>query len=151
MPELQETLDEVERDVIIDDVVELIDEEVKSKGGLTGMALKGGYNAVKQMRGGRMIHKAVDDMLDEFTAALEPLYEDFMIADHPATFEKYLDQNEERATQALLGITDRRAEGADNQFLAKTYNKLRGQAEGHVTDALPAVGRLIDKHAGKES
>ncbi|MFB6373880.1 MAG: hypothetical protein ABEN55_12400 [Bradymonadaceae bacterium] len=149
MAQLQETLDQVDRDVIVRDVVELIDEEVNSKGGLTGMALKGGYNAVKQMRDGRMIRKAVDDMLDEFTQALEPLYEDFMADDTSGTFEDYLDTHQDRATQALLGITDRRAENADNQFLAKTYNKLRGQAEGHVTDALPRVGRLIDKHAGE--
>jgi len=150
MGQLQQTLDDVDRDVIIEDVVELIDREVDDKGGLTGMALKGGYNAVKQMRDGRMIHKAVDDMLDEFTEALEPLYDDYMAAESTRSFEQYLDAHEDRATQALLGITDRRADDASNQFLAETYDKLRGQAEDHVADALPRVGRLIDKHAGKE-
>ncbi len=146
MSELKETLEETDREIIVRDVVELIDDEVADKGGLTGMALQGGYKAVKQLEGGHMIDNAVDDMLDEFTAALAPLYDDFRDDDTTETFEAYLDAHEDRATEALLGITDRRAEGASNGFLKKTYDKLRGQAEKHVSEALPRVGRLIDKH-----
>jgi hypothetical protein len=146
MSELKETLDETDRQIIIDDVVELIDEEVSSKGGLTGAALKGGYSAVKRLENGNMIDNAVDSMLDEFTEALAPLYDDYQNAEGTETFESYLQTHENRATEALLGITDRRAENADNDFLKKTYDKLRGQAEKHVTAALPRVGRLIDKH-----
>jgi hypothetical protein len=146
MSELKETLDETDREIIVDDVVELIDEEVSSKGGLTGAALKGGYSAVKRLEDGHMIDNAVDSMLDEFTEALAPLYDDYQNDDDTESFEAYLQAHENRATEALLGITDRRAEDADNDFLKKTYDKLRGQAEKHVNAALPRVGRLIDKH-----
>lgn len=146
MSELKETLDETDREIIVGDVVELIDEEVSSKGGLTGAALKGGYSAVKRLEDGNMIDNAVDSMLDEFTEALAPLYDDYQNDDDTGSFEAYLQAHENRATEALLGITDRRAEDADNDFLKKTYDKLRGQAEKHVNAALPRVGRLIDKH-----
>lgn len=147
---LKERLDEVDREIIVADVVQLIDEEVESKSGFTGMALKTGYNAVKKLRNGRMIEDAADELLDDFSRALSPMYEEYLESDHPETFEEYLANHEDRATQALLSITDDRAEEADNAFLSKTYNKLRGQAEKHVTQALPRVGRLIDKHAPRQ-
>jgi hypothetical protein len=150
MGELKSRLDQVDRDIVIDDTVKLIDEEVKSKGGLSGMALKGGYKVVKRLKGGRMIEEAVDGLLDEFSEALDPLYEDFLEQDTPKTFERYLERHDNEATDALLSITDSRAKRADNKVLKKTYNKLRGQAEKHVKQALPGVGRLIDEHAPRE-
>ncbi len=145
MGALQNELDKIERDVLVDNVVHLIDQEVQDKGGLTGAALKAGYRAVKRMKGGRMVEDAVDGLLDEFTAALDPLYEDYLDSNDP-DFESYLDGHQDEATDALLSITDDRAEATDQKFLRKTYNKLRGQAEQHVTDALPRVGALVDRH-----
>lgn len=150
MGELKSRLEQVDRDIVIDDTVKLIDEEVKSKSGLSGMALKGGYKVVKRLKGGRMIELAVDGLLDEFSEALDPLYEDFLEQDKYDTFEDYIGKYDDEATQALLGITDSRAEDADNKVLKKTYQKLRGQAEKHVGQALPGVGRLIDEHAPRE-
>jgi len=150
MPELQDRLDEIDREELVDDVVQLIDEEVQEKGGLTGMALKGGYNAVKRLKDGRMIHDAADGLLDDFSAALSPLYDDYLGDESYETFESYLGDHQQEGADALLSITDERAEETDQNFLAETYQKLRGQAEGHVTDALPRVGRLIDKHAPRE-
>lgn len=150
MGELKSRLDQVDRDIVIDDTVKLIDAEVKSKSGLSGMALKGGYKVVKRLKGGRMIEEAVDGLLDEFSEALDPLYEEFLDKDTPKTFERYLARKDDEATNALLSITDNRAKRADNKVLKKTYNKLRGQAEKHVKQALPGVGRLIDEHAPRE-
>jgi hypothetical protein len=147
MSKLQDILAQTDRRALVDDVVTLIDEEVDSKGGFGGVALKTGYKAVKRLRGGRMIEEAADALLDDFTRALSPLYDDYLDAEGYDTFEAYLDDHPREATDALLSITDDKAEGAENQILRKTYGKLRGSAEGHVEDALPAVGRLIDKHA----
>lgn len=150
MSKLQDRLDEIDRDELVDDVVELIDEEVASKGGITGMALKGGYNAVKQLEDGRMIHEAADGLLDEFTEALGPMYDDYLDDESYDGFEEYLADHQSEGTDALLSVTDQKAEETDHDFLAKTYNKLRGQAEGHVKEALPGVGQLIDRHAPRE-
>lgn len=147
MAELTERLDEMDRDVLVDDVVTLIDEEVASKGGLTGMALKGGYNAVKRLKDGRMIEEAVDGLLDDFTVALSPMYEDYLEDESYSNFEDYLADHQQEGADALLSITDDRAETTDHNFLRKTYEKLRGQAEEHVYEALPRVGRLVDEHA----
>ena len=150
MDKLQQRLNEVERTVVIDDTVRLIDDEVRRKSGMTGLALKGGYKVVKKLRGGRMIEDAVDHLLDDFTAALAPMYEAYVESDDEASFEQYLSRHRDEAADALLGITDEKAKQAENRLLIKTYEKLRGQAKKHVIEALPGVGRLIDKHAPAE-
>lgn len=145
MSTLEEKFEEANRDAIVQDVVDLIDEEVHSKSGLTGMALKGGYKAVRRLKDG-IIEEAADALLDDFTQALAPMYEDYLDS-HESTFEAYLDSHRSEACEALLSITDEKAEEADNQSLRKIYNKLRGQAERQVKEALPGVGAIVDKHA----
>lgn len=148
MSELRTRLETIDRQVVIKDTVRLIDSEVASKGGLSGVALKGGYSVIKKLKDGRMIDIAVDKLLDEFADALSPVYESFLEGDG-ARFEPYLSNHATEAADALLGITDSKAARAENKIIKSTYQKLRGQAEKHVVDALPGVGRLIDTHAPK--
>ena len=148
MSYLESQLKQKDRKVIIADTVQLIDSEVASKSGLSGKLLLAGYKAVKALKNGRMIDKAVDMLLDDFTSALAPLHDDFREdeATRASGFGAYLTSHKERATDALLKITDDRAEKAEQKLIRSTYKKLRGQAEKHVHAALPGVGRLIDKH-----
>ncbi len=146
MSYLKERLAEADRSAVIADTVKLIDDEVASKGGLSGVALKGGYKVVKKLKNGRMIEKAVDMLLDEFTEALAPLHDDYREQDAVNSFSRYLQSNDRKASDALLAITDKKAKRAESKVIASTYQKLRGQAEKHVKDALPGVGRLIERH-----
>lgn len=146
MKPLKQALQEAERSKLVDDVVRLIDGEVGSKGGLSGLALKGGYKVVKKLKGGRMIHIASDKLLDDFTEALEGLHVKFRDEGGQGSFSDYLKRNERSATDALLGITDQKIKSAENPVIIKTYKKLRSQAVQHVKDALPNVGRMIDRY-----
>ena len=148
--DLNERLAQAERSDVIRDSVRLIDEEVGRKSGVTGMALKAGYKVVKKLRSGRMIDFAVNHLLDDFTGALAPMYDSFVNDDAASTFESYVSSRKADAADALLAITDGRIGQAENRVIVKTYDKLRGQAKKHVEDAVPGVGRLIDKHAPKE-
>lgn len=147
MASLKETLAETDRQIVIRDTVTLIDAEVSRKSGMTGLALKGGYKVVKRLRRGQMIEDAVDYLLDDFTDALDPMYQEYVEDDDTTTFENYLADRSDEASDALLAITDGKAKRAENKVLLKTYKKLRGQAKKHVVEALPGVGRLIDEHA----
>lgn len=149
MTTLTERLETVDRQKVIDDTAQLIDDEVAAKSGLSGMAIKGGYRVVKKVKP-NMIESAVDNLLDDFSEALDPLYQDYLEDDDVETFEVYLQDHDDRAANDLLSITDERAKESDHRLLKKTYQKLRGQAEKHVRQALPGVGRLIDEHAPKE-
>ena len=53
------------RPKVIADCTKLIDEEVDSKGGLTGFAIKAAYALVKAVKPG-FITEAVDHMVDDF-------------------------------------------------------------------------------------
>ncbi len=143
---LTQRMKEVERKVLVADTAKLIDEEMADKSGLTSLPLKGGYKIVKAIKPG-FIEESVDHLLDEFSEALSPLYEDYVAQQDITLFETYIQAHSTRAANDLLSITDKRAERSDNRVLKSTYQKLRGQAEKHVREALPALGRLIDQHA----
>ena len=90
MADLTERLAESDRSAVIRDSVRLIDEEVARKSGITGLALKGGYKVVKKLKSGRMIEKAVDHLLDDFTGALDSMYQEYC-EDDASTFERYVE------------------------------------------------------------
>jgi hypothetical protein len=48
--------------------------------------------------------------------------------------------------EALLSITDARAQRAKNQAIKGAYEKLRGSAKKHVEAAVPRIGRLVEKY-----
>ena len=119
------------RAAVVADIVNLIDAEVNSRGGLTGMAIKGGYAVVKKLQGGKMIPAVVDGMLG---------------ANPGSGFGGFLVKNQKRAIDALLAVTDGRARRTSHAILKSTYDKLRPMAEKQVAEALPGVGRVVDKH-----
>ncbi len=129
---------------VIDDACHVLDQEVADKGGLTGVAIKAGYKLVQSVKPGFVRH-VVDDLLDEFLDALDPIYQEAVSAKkRPGD---HLRANRERVADALLAITDRRAEQAQRKTLRSMYDKLRPSAKKHVEAAAPRLGDLLDKHA----
>ena len=61
--------DESRKNTVIDDCCELIDAEVKDKGGLSGLAIKAGYGAVKGIKPG-FIREAVTSPAGTTIAAM---------------------------------------------------------------------------------
>jgi hypothetical protein len=149
MTKLNSRLQAANRSEVITDTVSLIDQEVAKKGGLGGAALKAGYRIVKKLQSGKMISKAVDYLLDDFTAALEPIYDAFCRDESATHFADYLNERSDEAADCLLAITDKRIGTAENRLIQKTYKKLRGQAHKHVTEAVGGVGAIIDRHVPK--
>src|SRR5262249_30148702 len=98
-------MQETKKAAVIDDCCNLIDAEVRDKGGLTGLAIKAGYSAVKGIKPG-FIRQAVSDMLPEFAQALDPLFQDAVSQKRPVA--EFFSANASRAADALLAITDAR-------------------------------------------
>src|SRR5262245_32246922 len=61
------------------DCVQLVESEVASKSGLTGIAVKGAFAVVKAVKPG-FVREAVDHLLDEFVQQLEPFYAEWQKA-----------------------------------------------------------------------
>lgn len=135
------------RERVLDDCVRLIDEEVSSKGGLLAMPLKAAYKVVKGLKPG-FVRGAMDFLLDDFCRALEPFYRSW--ADAPpesrGPLADALRKNEGAVADALLSITDKRAERSSHTTVKSLYQKLRGAAKGHVIAALPRLARTIQPH-----
>lgn len=142
---LSETLqDASKKPQVIADCCKLVDEEVASKGGLSGMAVKAGYAAVKGIKPG-FIARVVEKLLPEFAAKLDPIWNEGTGKGKPADF---MVSNKSRVADALLSVTDARIASAESSVVRGTYEKLRGSAKKHVEDAVPRLSKLIEKHAG---
>ena len=88
-------------------------------------------------------------MLQEFAEALEPLHAAAIAGVEGSgpslaqAFEGHLLSHRDETADALLSVTDGRAQRAKNRTLKKTYEKLRGVAQGHVTAAVPGLARTL--------
>jgi hypothetical protein len=127
---------------VVQDATVMLDEEVASKGGLSGMGIKAAYGVVKALKPG-IIPEVFASLLPEFSANLDPLLarraEGSSAAVH---FEKHSNE----VVQALLAVTDKRAQKTTHKTLVSAYEKLRPTAEKHISAAVPRLGRLVEKH-----
>lgn len=145
MASLKEALtDDAKRKAVVEDCVQLIDAEVADKGGMSGMAIKAGYKAVKGIKPG-FIPKVVNDLLPEFSQALQPIYDEAKEKNQPVA--GYMTQHGGRVAEALLAITDGKAERSDKGIVKSTYKRLRPSAKQNVEAAIPRLGKLVEKYA----
>jgi hypothetical protein len=141
---LSETLlDASKKPLLITDCCKLVDEEVSSKGGLSGLAVKAGYAAVKGIKPG-FIAQVVEKLLPEFAKQLDPLWSEGVEKGKPVD---HLNANRGRVADALLSVTDAKAKTAKSNVVRGTYEKLRGSAKKNVEEAVPRLAKLIEKHA----
>ncbi len=134
------------RPKVVADCQTLIDQEVSDKSGISGTAIKLAYKTVTAFASG-IIHDAVDALLPDFLAKLEPYWADFT-ASGSAEFGDYLAKRGEEVSQALLSVTDERAEKSERAPLKKAYNTVRPSGIKNVEAALPRLGALVQKYAG---
>lgn len=146
MPTLVEVLTAPgKRQKVIVDCAHLIDEEVQKKGGFSGIAIKGAFSVVKKVKPG-FIEEAIDHLLDDFAKRLDPFFQSHANA-QGRSLPAHFSAQSGAIADALLGITDERAQRAKNQMVKKTYESLRPKAKQHVEEAVPGIGRLVEKHA----
>ncbi|MEU8630916.1 hypothetical protein AB0C38_02020 [Amycolatopsis sp. NPDC048633] len=138
-------LDSGRRPAVVTDFETLVDAEVSDKGGVSGAVVKTGFAAVKKIKPG-IIPSAVDTLLPDFVVALEPFYVDYR-AKGGNDFGAYLTSRSDEASDALLSVTDSRAERSSRDSIKKVYGKLRPNGKKNVEEALPRLGALVDKHA----
>jgi len=133
------------KEAVIDDCVALIDAEVADKGGISGLAIKAGYSAVKGVKPGFVRH-AVSDLLPEFATALDPIFQEAKTKSAAAA--DHFTANTSRVADALLAITDAKAQRSKSKVVKGTYDKLRSSAKKNVEAAVPRLGKMVDKYAG---
>ena len=114
---------------VIEDCVELIEAQVKQK----GFIIKSAYATIKAIKK-RFVPETVDTMLDEWLGKLQPHYERWS-ANKTPSFSNYLVARGDDVAEDLLSVTDARAERTSHTTAKK-----------NVVEAIPALGRMIEKH-----
>ena len=90
-----------------------------------------------------VVAELIDGLLPEFVQAVDPV-----VAKRPAGSDVrgYLTSHTNDVVEALLAVTDRRAQNTTHQTLLKLYQKLRPTAEKNVAVQVPRVAGLVAKY-----
>jgi hypothetical protein len=140
---LNETLQNPDvRNRIVADCVKLMDEQVATKNGISGFALKATYGVVKGVGAG-YIPGAIDRLLPQVFSALDPMWEEGVQSGDPVA---HLTQHRSRTADTILSITDTKIEKTDNGVVRASYNKLRKSVKGDVEEAVPSLAKIIHNH-----
>lgn len=132
------------RPAVIDDAVALLDREVAARSGVSGLAVKSAYKVLHSAKPG-MVRSSVDSLLDPFADALDPFWATGQATGTPLA--QLLPEQQDSMAEALLAITDRRAQASSHKAVRAAYNKVRGMAHKQVATAAQGVGELVDKYA----
>jgi hypothetical protein len=131
------------RPAVVADACLLIDREVAGASGLSGMAVRSAYRMMTGLRPG-MVPSAVDRLLDPFADQLDRFYQQHLTTGEPLA--DILVAQRTSMAEALLSITDDRAQRTSQVTLRRAYQRVRGSARGYVEAAAPGIAGLIDAH-----
>lgn len=126
---------------IVADCTQLMDEQVASKNGISGMALKTAYRVVKGV-GPTYVKGAIGRILPEAFVALDPMWLEGQAEGNPVT---YLIQHRSRTAEIILSVTDARVHKASG-VVAGAYHKLRKSVKGDIEAAVPGLADIINHH-----
>ncbi|MGV1003667.1 MAG: DUF6918 family protein [Candidatus Nanopelagicales bacterium] len=136
----QQLLDPRTRPAFVTATVVVIEDQVKAQRGPSGLALKAAYKVVNGVRPGMVSH-AVDSLLPQFVTAMEPFYDEHLRTGQ--ALPELLSAQRSELADALLSVTDARAEHTGNKVLKGTYQRARGNAAKQLSAAAPAIGELL--------
>lgn len=138
-------LDKDRRAHVVKDCVDMIDQEVRSKSGLSGIAVKGAYAIIKKIKPG-IVEEVVEKLVEPFATNLDPFYQSFQSQGSAGSFASFLGQKPTDVANALLAITDERAQNSDNRTMRSAYERLRPTGVKHVEAAVPAIGSMLERY-----
>jgi hypothetical protein len=127
------------------DCMKLIEQEVSSKSGVSGTAVKLAYKAASTLKPG-YLQFTVESLIPDMADKLQPYWADF-IGSGASGFGDYLAKRSDEVSESLLSVTDARAEVCERPTILKAYRAVRGGAAKHVVAALPNLGSLVQKYA----
>lgn len=138
-------LADAKRPAFLADAVEVLNAEVSDKGGASGLAVKGGYAAVKKISPS-IVPDALASLAPKLVTQLDPFWQEYT-ASGAGTFGELLVSKSDQVAEALLSVTDQRADASTRPALKKVYSSMRSSAKKNVIEALPRVGDLVQRHA----
>ena len=114
---LKDILEQYERGPVVDQCVEVLNAEVASKKGLSGLAVKGGFKVIAAVKPG-FIRAVIDGLLDEFVEELLSkllYYVSFWYVGKVNTEEEFKKLLNETERAENLGEESSQQEGVDKK------------------------------------
>jgi hypothetical protein len=127
------------------DVLALVDNELASKSGVSGTAVKVAFKAVTAFAPG-YYQETVAYMVPQMVYQLAPFWADFQVSGS-ADFGDYLVKRSDEVSAALLEVTDEMAHSSGRATVVKAYKAVRNGAGKHIEAALPNLGAMVQKYA----
>lgn len=128
---------------IAEDCATLMDEQVATKTGVSGLAIKTAYRALKGVGPG-YIPRALQSLVPQALDALDPMWTEGLQVGDPV---EHLSQNPAETANVLLSVTDRKAANAQNKIVVATYKRVRKSVKGDVEAAVPGLARILGNYA----
>jgi hypothetical protein len=136
-------LDPAKKEMVVNDCCNMIEEQLATKSGISGMAIKAAFAALKGIKPG-YINGAVEQLLPSCLTAIDPIWSEGMLQGDPVG---HMVASSSVTADALLSVTDERVKQSSRQIVKGTYEKLRGSAKKHVEEAVPDFAKVIEKYA----
>jgi hypothetical protein len=130
---------------VVTDVLALVDNELASKSGISGTAVKVAFKAVTAFAPG-YYQETVTGMIPDMAYQLDPFWADFQ-ASGSSDFGDYLVKRGDEVSVALLAVTDEMARESGRATVVKAYGAVRNGAGKHIQAALPNLGAMVQKYA----
>ena len=131
---------------VVDDSQKLIEQELSTKSGVSGTAVKVAYKTANSFASGYLRGK-IEQLVPEMVIQLEPFWADFT-ASGSSSFGDYLVKRGDEVSEALLAVTDAHGAQSNRPTIVKAYKAVRPSAAKHITAALPNLGAMVQKYAG---
>ncbi len=128
---------------IAEECAELMDTQVAAKKGISGIAIKTAYRALKGL-GPNYIQRALQGLLPPALKAVDPIWDEGIQAGDPVA---HLSQNREKTAEVLLSVTDTKISKAKNKIVIATYKQVRKSVKGDVEEAVPGLATIINNYA----
>jgi len=129
---------------VVADTQALVDQELASKG-IAATPLKVAYKGLTAFAPG-YYQGIIEILLPGWSNALEPFWADFTAAGG-SEFGDYLAKRPEEVSEALLAVTDAKAQESGRPTVVKLYKAVRGGATKNIEAALPNLGAMVQRYA----
>lgn len=125
----------------VDDCSALILSEVEQKGSVWRATFK----MARKLKP-NIVERTVRELLPEFVCAIEPCYADYR-AQNALSFRDYLVAHEATVAEAIISVSDKRAERIHSRTLRSGYDRLRGRAYREIIGAMPEIANTLARYA----
>ncbi|HIK08164.1 MAG TPA: hypothetical protein IGS40_26350 [Trichormus sp. M33_DOE_039] len=135
-------LDPKKKAMVVDDCCNMIETQLAAKSGISGIALRTAFAALKGVKPG-YIPYIVEQLLPPCFSAIDPIWSEGIQKGDPVA---HLVASRSHTADALLSVTDTRVKSSTRSIVRGTYEKLRGSAKQHIEEAVPDFAQVIENY-----